>query len=117
VIPWSPLGGGMLAGILEQAGKGRRASKGTQQRLDKHRNQVEAYEKFCKEAGRQAADVALAWVMANPAVTAPIIGPRTLDQLTDSVKTLRIKLDDAEMKRLDEIWPGPGGAAPESYSW
>jgi aryl-alcohol dehydrogenase-like predicted oxidoreductase len=117
VIPWSPLGGGMLAGILERAGKGRRVSKGTQRKLEKHRNQVEAYEKFCKGAGRQPADVALAWVMTNPAVTAPIIGPRTLDQLTDSMRVLEIMLDDAEMKRLDEIWPGPGGPAPESYSW
>jgi aryl-alcohol dehydrogenase-like predicted oxidoreductase len=117
VIPWSPLSGGMLAGVLEQAGNNRRASKGTQRKLQKHRNQVEAYEKFCDETGRQPAEVALAWVLANPAVTAPIIGPRTLDQLTNSLKVVGIDLDEAEMKRLDEIWPGPGGPAPESYSW
>jgi aryl-alcohol dehydrogenase-like predicted oxidoreductase len=55
--------------------------------------------------------------MHQPAVTSPIIGPRTIEQLDDSVKAVGIDLDESTMQRLDEIWPGPGGTAPEAYSW
>jgi aryl-alcohol dehydrogenase-like predicted oxidoreductase len=65
----------------------------------------------------QPADVALAWLLANPSVTAPIIGPRTMEQLSGSLRALEIKLDEAAMKALDEIWPGPGGEAPKAYAW
>ena len=51
------------------------------------------------------------------AVTAPIIGPRTLDQLTGSVRALEITLDETALKKLDEIFPGPGGEAPEAFAW
>jgi aryl-alcohol dehydrogenase-like predicted oxidoreductase len=61
--------------------------------------------------------VALAWLLHNPVVTAPIIGPRNLEQLDGSLRALEIKLDAGSMKRLDEIFPGPGGAAPEAYAW
>ncbi|MFQ5807649.1 MAG: aldo/keto reductase, partial [Phycisphaerae bacterium] len=115
VMPWSPLGGGMLAGILHNRDKGRRAGKWTQNKLAQHRDQVEKYEAFCKDRGQHPADVALAWVLANPVVTAPIIGPRTIDQLTDNLRMLEMMLDEATLKRLDEIWPGPGGPSPEAY--
>jgi aryl-alcohol dehydrogenase-like predicted oxidoreductase len=75
------------------------------------------YEDFCKQLGEKPADVALAWVLANPVVTAPIIGPRTLAQLTESLRALEIKLDPEQMKMLDEIWPGPGGESPEAFAW
>ncbi|MCP4246442.1 MAG: aldo/keto reductase [bacterium] len=117
VIPYSPLGGGMLAGILEKADSGRRASEWTQKKLEKHRDKVEKYEAFCAEIGQRPADVALAWVLVNPAVTAPIIGPRTTVQLARTVRALELQLDDSTRKRLDAIWPGSGGPAPEAYSW
>lgn len=116
VIPWSPLHGGMLGGILRKIEEGRRASEGTQERLEKYRSQVEQYEAFCDEMGETPADVALAWLLTRPAVTAPIIGPRTMDQLTGSLRALEIEFSDDELARLDEIWPGPG-PAPESYAW
>jgi aryl-alcohol dehydrogenase-like predicted oxidoreductase len=50
-------------------------------------------------------------------VTSPIIGPRTMAQLDGSLRALEIKLTDKQLKRLDQIWPGPGGAAPEAYAW
>jgi NDP-hexose 2,3-enoyl reductase len=53
----------------------------------------------------------------QPAVTAPIVGPRTLDQFTSAVGALGVGLDEAALGRLDEIFPGPGGAAPEAYAW
>lgn len=117
LIPWSPLAGGLLGGVLQKQAEGRRASEGVQKALEAHRSQVEAYEKLCAELGEAPADVALAWMLHNPVVTAPIIGPRTLDQLEGSLRALEIQLSDETLKKLDEIWPGPGGEAPEAYAW
>jgi len=72
---------------------------------------------FCREIGEPPAAVALAWLLRNPAVTAPIIGPRTVEQLEGSLRALEIKLPDEIAARLDEIWPGPKGEAPEAYAW
>jgi aryl-alcohol dehydrogenase-like predicted oxidoreductase len=117
VIPWSPLASGLLGGVLQKIKEGRRAEEDTQKDVKKYRKQLEAWEKFCKQMGEKPADVALAWLLANPVVTAPIIGPRTLEQLTGSLRALKIKFTKAEMQKLDEIWPGPGGEAPEAYAW
>ncbi|MGY2896008.1 aldo/keto reductase [Deinococcus sp. UYEF24] len=117
LIPWSPLGGGLLGGALQKAASGRRASDRMVEEIEKHRPQLEQYEAFCKELGQDPADVALAWLLHNPVVTAPIIGPRTAEQLSGSLRALDIKLDDGALKKLDEIFPGPGGQAPEAYAW
>ncbi len=117
IIPWSPLGGGLLGGVLQKAAEGRRADARMQERIDKHRPQLEAYEGFCRELGEQPADVALAWLLRQPAVTAPIIGPRTVEQLNASLRALEMTLSDDALARLDAIWPGPGGPAPEAYAW
>ncbi|CAN5498960.1 aldo/keto reductase [soil metagenome] len=131
VIPWSPLAGGMLGGILkkQETNPARSTGEQAQARMNKLRPQLEKWESFCSDLGEQPADVALAWTLHNPAVTAPIIGPRTMEQLTGSVRAVDIKLDDAAMKSLDKIFPGPRGpsdegvsdwnkqAAPEAYSW
>jgi aryl-alcohol dehydrogenase-like predicted oxidoreductase len=117
ILPWSPLAGGLLGGILAATSQGRRASEQQQKSLARRRSQVEAYEGFCRELGHEPADVALAWLLANPAVTAPIIGPRTVEQLESSIDALSVNLDDGALARLDQIWPGPGGQAPEAYAW
>ena len=117
LIPWSPLGGGLLGGALQKASEGRRADEHQQQQIEKHRPQLEAYEALCKELGEAPADIGLAWLLHNPVVTAPIIGPRTMDQLTGSLRVPDIILSDETMQRLDEIWPGPGGEAPNAYAW
>ncbi|HVV37201.1 MAG TPA: aldo/keto reductase [Acidimicrobiales bacterium] len=117
VIPWSPLGGGILGGALQKVTEGRRGAQRLQQQVEKHRPQLEAWEKLCADRGEQPADVALAWLLANPAVTAPIIGPRTLEQFDGALRALEITLDDAVLDELDRIFPGPGGAAPEAYAW
>lgn len=117
VIPWSPLAGGLLGGVLKKIETGRRASENLQKDVDKHRTKLEAYEALCDKLGEQPADVALAWMLQNPVVTAPIIGPRTIEQLTGSLRTLELKLDEETNKALDEIFPGPGGTAPEAYAW
>ena len=117
LIPWSPLAGGLLGGVPKKVAEGRRASERVQAQIEKHRSQLEAWEAYCAEIGEQPADVALAWLLHNPVVTAPIIGPRTLDQLNSSLRATEIRLSEEALKRLDEIWPGPGGPAPEAYAW
>lgn len=117
VIPWSPLGGGLLGGVLQKVTEGRRTSERMQQNIEKHRPQLEQWEAFCAELGEKPADVALAWLLHNPAVTAPIIGPRTMAQFEGNLHALEIKLSDEALARLDEIWPGPGGPAPQAYAW
>lgn len=117
VIPWSPLAGGLLGGVLQKISEGRRASDEMQKEIEAHRSQLMEYEALCKEIGEKPADVALAWLLHNPVVTAPIIGPRTLDQLTGSLRALEIHLSDEVMAHLNRIWPGPGGEAPEAYAW
>jgi aryl-alcohol dehydrogenase-like predicted oxidoreductase len=117
LLPWSPLAGGLLGGALRKAGEGRRASDRIQKSIEKHRAQLGAWEALCRELGHEPADVALAWLLAHPAVTAPIIGPRTLEQLTGALRALDVGLAPDVLKRIDAIWPGPGGEAPEAYAW
>lgn len=117
LIPWSPLGGGFLGGALQKLSGGRRSAETLQQRVEKNRPQLEAYEELCRELGESPADVALAWLLENPVVTAPIIGPRTVEQLDGTLRALELKLSAEVLNRLDTIFPGPGGAAPEAYAW
>ena len=117
LIPWSPLASGLLAGSLGKEKTGRRAEEGVEKEAKKFASQLNQYEKFCKQKGEKPAGVALAWLLANPVVTAPIVGPRTIDQLTGSLRALKIKFSKADLAKLDEIWPGPGGEAPEAFAW
>jgi aryl-alcohol dehydrogenase-like predicted oxidoreductase len=82
-----------------------------------HRDKLAAYENLAAELGEKPADIALAWLLKNPAVTAPVIGPRTLGQLEGSLRALEIDLSEEVLKKLDEIWPGPSGEAPQAYAW
>jgi aryl-alcohol dehydrogenase-like predicted oxidoreductase len=117
LLPWSPLGGGLLGGALQKASEGRRGHERLRNAVEKHRAKVEAYETFCQELGERPADVAVAWLLRNPTVTAPIIGPRTREQLSGSLRAVNLQLAPESLTRLDEIWPGPGGEAPEAYAW
>ena len=117
LIPWSPLARGLLAGALQPVKVGRRADKDLQKEIERHRSRLEAYEELCGQLGEQPADVALSWLLHQKAVTAPIIGPRTMEQLNGTIRVLRLTLSQETLKRLDEIFPGPGGSAPEAYAW
>jgi aryl-alcohol dehydrogenase-like predicted oxidoreductase len=117
VIPWSPLAGGLLGGALAKAASGRRSSAQLQARVEQHRNKLQQYETLCNELGAAPSVVALAWLVQQPAVTAPIIGPRTQAQLDESMAALALTLSAESLKKLDDIWPGPGGPAPEAYAW
>jgi aryl-alcohol dehydrogenase-like predicted oxidoreductase len=117
VIPYSPLSGGLLGGVLRKVTEGRRAGPDLQKELEKHRPKIEAYEALCREIKEDPASVALAWVLQQPGVTSPIIGPRTLEQLDGALKTLELRLAPDTLKRLDEMFPGPSGPAPEAFAW
>lgn len=117
LIPWSPLGGGMLGGALKKMEEGRRTSEEVRERIEKMRPQLARYEAFCADMGEEPAAVALAWLLHQPAVTAPIIGPRTMEHLTGApLRALEITLSEEQLKTLDEIFPGYK-TAPEHYAW
>jgi aryl-alcohol dehydrogenase-like predicted oxidoreductase len=117
ILPWSPLGGGLLGGALAKVSAGRRATLRMQERIGQHRATLERWERLCKELGQRPADVALAWVLQRPGVTAPIVGPRTLEQLEQALHAAELKLDARTLDAIEQIWPGPGGEAPEAYAW
>jgi aryl-alcohol dehydrogenase-like predicted oxidoreductase len=115
VIPWSPLAGGMLGGMNNASNTARR--KSLNPRYEAMRPQLEEWEKFCAELGEEPAAVALAWLLQRREVTAPIIGPRTMEQLEGaSLRATEVTLDDDALKKINEIFPGPG-KAPEAYAW
>ncbi len=122
IIPWSPLHGGLLSGVLRKIKDGT-AARGAEGRagdaLAEHRGTIEAYEKLCESLGTDPADVALAWLLSRPGVTAPIIGPRTADQLDRTLNALTVALDEDTLTRLDELFPpiGNGGPGPEAWAW
>ena len=116
MIPWSPLFGGLLGGILRKTEEGRAASEHIKERLEKHRPAVERYEAWCDQRGLRPADVGLAWLLTRPGVTAPIVGPRTAAHLDDHLAALDLTLDADTLDELDALFPGPG-PAPEAYAW
>jgi aryl-alcohol dehydrogenase-like predicted oxidoreductase len=117
LIPWSPLQGGLLGGVLGKDRDGRRRLEGrAKEAVEQNREQIQQYEDFAAELGHEPGDVALAWLLHQPAVTAPIVGPRTMDQLTAGLRALDVELDAKALTRLDEIFPGHQ-TAPEDYAW
>jgi aryl-alcohol dehydrogenase-like predicted oxidoreductase len=117
VIPWSPLQGGLLGGVIKKANEGKRRLEGrAADSVAKHRDQLEEFENFAEELGHEPGDIALAWLLHQPAVTGPIIGPRTQEQLDAAIRAVHVKLDADALARLDEIFPGHK-PAPEDYAW
>jgi len=86
-------------------------------RVKKDRKKLQVWEGLCRKLREEPAHVALAWLIHQKAVTAPIIGPRTMGQLDGALRALKIKLSPDTLKKLDAIFPGPGGHAPEAYAW
>jgi aryl-alcohol dehydrogenase-like predicted oxidoreductase len=115
LLCWSPLASGLLAGALREAVTGARRTD--LEISESQRAQVQRYHAVCRDLGEEPATVALAWLLHNPVVTAPIIGPRTIEQLESAIRALHVTLDAEILRRLDEIWPGPGNQAPEAYAW
>ncbi|MFE4395348.1 MULTISPECIES: aldo/keto reductase [Streptomycetaceae] len=119
LIPWSPLRSGLLGGVLRKEREGTQDRSGmalASELLAKHRDRIQAYEDLAAELGADPADLALAWLLSRPVVTAPIIGPRTRAHLDAAVGALDLKLDQKTLDHLDELFPGHR-PAPEDYAW
>ena len=113
VIPYNPLAGGLLTGKHKQAGgptAGTRFTLGAaaeryQERYwhEREFNTVEELRTVADLAGLSLTTLAVAWVLANPIITAPIIGASRPEQLFDSLKAVELKLDDNLKQKLDDI--------------
>ncbi|MBO0907524.1 MULTISPECIES: aldo/keto reductase [Arthrobacter] len=117
LLPWSPLEGGLLGGVIKKTGEGGRRTEGrAKEALETHREALVQYEDFADELGVAPGVLALAWLLHQPAVTAPIVGPRIQAQLDDALKALDTELDAEALAKLDTIFPGHR-TAPEDYAW
>ncbi|MFJ2818135.1 MULTISPECIES: aldo/keto reductase [unclassified Streptomyces] len=119
VIPWSPLNGGLLGGVIKkQAEGGRRATGRAADALadPAGRAQIQAYEDLLDKHGLEPGETALAWLLTRPGVTGPIVGPRTAEQLASAVRAVELELGEELLTALDEIFPGPG-PSPEAFAW
>ncbi|MFP3992398.1 aldo/keto reductase [Streptomyces sp. E11-3] len=119
VIPWSPLHGGLLGGVIKKENEGRRRASGRSADAlanTQMREKVQAYEDLLDKHGLEPGEAALAWLLTRPGVTGPIVGPRTADQLASAVRAVELELSDEVLTSLDEIFPGPG-PSPEAFAW
>ncbi|KIZ13613.1 aldo/keto reductase [Streptomyces natalensis] len=121
IVPWSPLHGGLLGGALrkEREGGGARSTSGRAADAladSAVRARIQAYEDLVERHGLQPGEVALAWLLTRPAVTGPIVGPRTGDQLASALRAVELTLPEELLTALDDIFPGPG-PSPEAFAW
>ena len=108
--------GGLLAGVLSVEATGRRSSAEMARRVESIRPQLIQWETLCDDLGERPSDVGVAWLLHQPAVTSPIVGPRTIAQLDGAIHATSIHLSSDVLDRIDAIFPGPG-PAPEAYAW
>jgi len=113
LLPWSPLAGGELAGVLAKS----ETARSDPAQLGNRRRQIELYEAFARRRDMDPAEMGIAWLLHQPAVIAPVVGPRRLEHLVSAISAVDVELTVEDLQELDEIWPGPGGAAPEAYAW
>ena len=119
ILPWSPLCSGLLAGNVPSDAVGRRSDQINRDWYNKHYKKLEQYKLLCQEHGYLQVKVSLAWLLQNPVVTAPIVGPRTVEQLQQIADTAEVSLPQEILDKLDVVFPGVGGGgpAPEAYAW
>lgn len=116
-LPYSPLHGGLLSGVLAKSAAVRSSGGRAAAGLATNQPQIERYEQLCRQIGVNPTQVALAWLLHQNGVTAPMLGVRTLDHLDTSLGALDVELDEGTLEELDALFPGPGGPAPEAYAW
>jgi aryl-alcohol dehydrogenase-like predicted oxidoreductase len=116
LIPYSPLHAGLLTSMLEAVTDGRVSDASVLERVEAHREQLDAYEGLCRKLGAKPAAVAVAWLLHNPVVSAAIVGALTVEELRLDLDALSVQLDTEVMEQLNRIWPGPG-EAPQAYAW
>jgi len=117
VLTWSPLNGGLLGGVLrkEREGTSRRAGW-AEHTLERHRSSLRAYEGLCDAWSVDPAVLAIAWQLHRPAITAPVVGPRSVKQLHNTLTATDMQVPNELAASLEEIFPGYQ-TAPEAYAW
>jgi aryl-alcohol dehydrogenase-like predicted oxidoreductase len=126
VIPWSPLGGGWLSGRWRKGQEPPRSSRAArlphrfdlslpanQRKLDA----VEELAELAEDAGLTLIQLAIAFVLRHPAITAPIIGPRTMEQLESQLAAADVTLSDEALDRIDRIVPPGTSINPADTGW
>lgn len=113
LIPWSPLAGGLLAGSSEQEGRRQQALANAPEKL---KQQLQSFQTLCDQLDQTPSNVALAWLLKQPAVVSVITGPASVEQLEAMLSVPDLVLDSQTLGKLDEIFP-PCGASPEAYAW
>ncbi|NJQ08500.1 aldo/keto reductase [Streptomyces lonarensis] len=117
VIPWSPLGSGLLGGVLRKEREGSAGARSARALENSAlRDKIQAYEDLLDKHGLEPGEVALAWLLTRPGVTGPIVGPRVADHLDSALRAVELKLSEELLAGLDEIFPGPG-PSPEAFAW
>ena len=121
VLAYSPLHFGALSGALrkQRDGVAGRSVLHAPDRVEPNRAAIERFEKLCAGLGQEPTTVALAWLLSRPGLTAPVIGPRTPEQLDLPLLALETELDQRILDELDRIFPpvGNGGPGPEAWAW
>ena len=117
LIIYSPLAGGLLGGSPKGQKVGRRTSERQQKAQGKNRDKIERFEKLCADLVQSPANIALAWLLHSPVVTAPTIGLRTVTQQKENKLVPEIILSEETLKQPDDVFPGPGGEVPQAYAW
>ena len=127
VIPWSPLAGGWLSGRYGKGGESPSSSRRAQMIPSRYDMSVPANQhklaaaqalgELAERHGHTLIELALAFVMRHPAVTAPIIGPRTMEQLDSQLPALEVSLSDDVLDRIDEIVAPGQSVNPDERGW
>jgi aryl-alcohol dehydrogenase-like predicted oxidoreductase len=126
VIPWSPLAGGWLSGRYRKGAeppastRAGRIPRRYDLSLPENQRKLDAADRLAQlaeEAGLTLIELAIAFVLRHPAVTAPIIGPRTMEQLESQLPALDVSLDDELLDRIDEIVPPGTVFNPADTGW
>ena len=105
VIPYSPLGGGFLTGKYRPGAQtvSARGERVSRYFTPQNWNLLDQLDRIGNERGASVSQIALAWLLSNPRITSPIIGPRDLDQLADNLGAAGLRLNDDEKTTLDEV--------------
>jgi aryl-alcohol dehydrogenase-like predicted oxidoreductase len=113
LIPWSPLAGGLLAGPPTTEGRRMAALENASEKV---KSQLGRFEQLSSGLGEPSSNVALAWLLHQPAIASVITGPGDANQLSEMLKVPDIELSHDVLAQIDEIFP-PCGPAPEAYAW
>jgi len=124
VIPYMPLAGGILTAKVQSESGSRTASVENEYGIAVDSEQIKAFQILCGDLGESPVAVAIAWTLAQPAVSSAIVGIRTLAHLDDMERASELDLDEETLKRLDALFDTNKGRpirtskpAPEAYAW